>query len=238
MTTNLAIKEQLPISASTLPSLPSPQEVVETASEQSKLLMKIVEQTKCFQQIRDKKYLMVEAWEMIGAFNNCHAVTESVQPVVEDGQTIGYQAKVQLWKNGDVVGGASMPRLFTENACKGKEKDARHKAAMSAAQTFATSKAYRMNFSHVAILAGYQPTPAEEMVQGAAQDTTIIDDVDTSKHYCKAHKVNFFKRGKMKGFAHPVKDKAGEDTGYWCNEPQDEEPPLEEEQFVDDVELI
>ena len=212
MTTNLVAREQPLPATATATATPAPQEVVDTARCQSKLLMDIVEKTGCYMKLRDKKYLMVEAWECIGAFNGTHAETESLTPIIEDGQTVGYQAKVQLFKNGAVVGGASMPCFFTENACKGKEKDShgKHKAAMSAAQTFATSKAYRMNFSYVAILAGYQPTPAEEM-----SAETVIDNVDDGSHYCRTHKVNFFKRGKMRSYAHQI-----EDTGKWCNEPE------------------
>ena len=194
----------------------SPAEVVENSTTQAKLLMDIVEKTGCYQQIRDKKYLQVEAWETIGAFNRTHAETEYMKPITKDGETIGYEAKVQLWRDGIVIGGAIMPCFFTENACKGKEGDAKHKASMSAAQTFATSKAYRMNFSYVAILAGYSATPAEEMT---GEDSTTPDHTQHS-HYCKEHKVNYFKSGKMRGYAHKI-----EGTDEWCNEP---EPPKAE----------
>lgn len=185
----------------------SPSEVVETATVQAKLLMNIVEQTKCYQEISGKRYLQVEAWETIGAFNRTHAETENIAPIVKDDKTIGYQARVQLWKDGIVVGGAIMPCYFTENCCKGKEGDAKHKACMSAAQTFATSKAYRMNFSYVAILAGFQPLPAEE----------ITDDMkpDKNQHWCKDHDIAFFKRGKMKSYAHPIE---GTEPVEWCHE--------------------
>ena len=186
----------------------SPAEVVTNATEQSKLLMSIVEQTGCYQNISGKKYLQVEAWETIGAFNQVHAETKAIVPITRDGEIVGYQADVQLIKHGMSVGGASMPCFFTENACKGKEGDAKHKACMSAAQTFATSKAYRMNYSYVAILAGFQPTPAEEM--GA---TTEGDTPNKNEHWCEEHQVNFFKKGKMKGFAHKI-----EGTDKWCNE--------------------
>jgi len=39
-------------------------------------------------------------------------------------------------------------------------------------------------------------------------------------HFCGAHQQPFFKKGKMKGYAHPLKDESGEDTGEWCNEPE------------------
>jgi len=187
----------------------SPAEVVTLATEQSRLLMDIVEKTKCYQNISGKKYLQVEAWETIGAFNQTHAETESITPIIKEDKTIGYQARVQLWKNGIVVGGAIMPCYFTENCCKGKDGDAKHKACMSAAQTFATSKAYRMNFSYVAILAGFQPLPAEEVTEDMKQP------VDMSVHYCKEHETKFFKTGRMRSFAHPIE---GTDPTQWCHE--------------------
>ena len=197
----------------------TPNEVVENATIQAKLLMNIVKQTKCYQEISGKKYLQVEAWETIGAFNRTHAETKEITPISREDEIIGYAAHVQLWKDGIVVGGAIMPCYFTENCCKGKTGEAKHKACMSAAQTFATSKAYRMNFSYVAILAGFQPTPAEEITEDFATDQT--------EHYCPIHETPFFKKGNMKGYAHPIKDEAGEDTGEWCNEPK-EDPGAQE----------
>jgi hypothetical protein len=198
----------------------TPAEVVEGATTQAKLLMSIVEQTKCYQNIGGKKYLQVEAWETIGAFNNVHAEADWVHPLMgsvydedhhedENRDTvIGYEAKVNLVRRGDVVGAAIMPCYFTENACKGKKGDAMHKAAMSAAQTFAESKAYRMNYSYVAILAGYQPTPAEEITGDEPHGDVPVE------HFCAVHKTAWFKKGNMKGYAHPI---AG--TKEWCNEP-------------------
>ncbi|MDD5338211.1 MAG: hypothetical protein PHG35_02200 [Dehalococcoidales bacterium] len=141
----------------------TPDEVVQNATAQAKLLMDIVEKTKCYQSISGKKYLQVEAWETIGAFNRTHAETESITPIMRGEEIVGYQAHVKLWKGGISDGGAFMPCYFTENCCKGKAGDAKHKACMSAAQTFATSKAFRLSYSFVAILAGFQPTPAEEL---------------------------------------------------------------------------
>jgi len=192
----------------------TPAEVVENSTVQAKLLMDIVEKTKCYQEISGAKYLQVEAWETIGAFNRTHAETETITPISRENETIGYQARVQLWKDGVVVGGAVMPCYFTESCCKGKEGDAKHKACMSAAQTFATSKAYRMNFSYVAILAGYQPMPAEEITEDMAQPAKA----DKTTHYCQLHKTVFFMKGKMKSFAHPIKDAEGKAIGQWCHE--------------------
>lgn len=44
-------------------------------------------------------------------------------------------------------------------------------------------------------------------------------------HWCPIHNTDFFKRGAMKGYAHPL------DAGGWCNEedmkPETDEPPLD-----------
>ncbi len=45
-------------------------------------------------------------------------------------------------------------------------------------------------------------------------------------HYCVTHKTPFFKSGKMRGYAHPIKDGAGETIG-WCNEDAEEVAKLE-----------
>ena len=58
----------------------------------------------------------------------------------------------------------------------------------------------------IADLVGGGEVSAEE-VSGSRQP-------DQSAHYCEKHKANWFKRGKMPSFAHPV------DGGGWCNEPK------------------
>ncbi len=46
-------------------------------------------------------------------------------------------------------------------------------------------------------------------------------------NFCQEHQQAWFKKGKMKNFAHPIKDENGEDTGKWCNKPKDESPKPE-----------
>lgn len=45
-------------------------------------------------------------------------------------------------------------------------------------------------------------------------------------HYCVTHKTAWFKKGKMKGYAHPIVNDEGEPTGQWCNEPEEETLPV------------
>ena len=55
-----------------------------------------------------------------------------------------------------------------------------------------------------------------------------------AEHWCKEHKQPFFKRGKMKNFAHPITGDDGEPTGEWCNEPKATTPPSEDEMTKED----
>lgn len=68
--------------------------------------------------------------------------------------------------------------------------------------------------------------PAEEMTEGtissAVQERRTVDK---SEHYCELHGVNYFLKGKMKAWAHPVKDENGKDTGEWCHEHKEEPRP-------------
>jgi hypothetical protein len=154
------------------PSELSPAEIIAHHSEQAEALMQVVEDRKVYATIEGKKYLQAEAWEIIGAFNHIRAETEWVRPEPHperEGEIVGYEAKVRLVDivTGDTRGSAIMSCGFDEYPCRGKEGSGRNKAAKSAAQTWALSKAYRQNYSWVAVLAGFDPTPADEMAQGA-----------------------------------------------------------------------
>jgi len=69
----------------------------------------------------------------------------------------------------------------------------------------------------------------------------IKERVEDKGHWCAEHKTPFFKKGKMKNYAHPIKDEKGKDTGEWCNESQEEsaqspkpEPMLGKLGFIDE----
>jgi hypothetical protein len=159
-----ASTDLIPIDSTAL-AMPKPKEVVALAKEQADSLMDIVEKQKLYIDIQGKKYLRVEAWETIGAFNLCGADPEWVEPMIIDGEMVGYRAKIRLVddRTGLVVGGAISACGLDEFVARGKSGIAKHNAVMSMAQTRATSKAYRQKYAWVAVLAGYQPTPAEEM---------------------------------------------------------------------------
>jgi len=198
----------------------SPKDVVKRATEQANALMDIVKQQKLYVEIEGRHYLYVEGWEVIGAFNSVSAHTDWVEPVLDsNGEIIAYEAQVTLYRAGIAVGSAIMACGLDEFPCRGKEGEAKCKAAKSAAQTWATSKAYRMNYSWVAKLAGFEPTPAEEMI---AEERSKEQTKTPGEHYCEEHQTKWFKKGKMKWYAHPYKDESG--NQQWCYEVK--KPPI------------
>ena len=147
------------------PAIADPQSVVLAAKAQAEAVMDVVESKKLYQPIRDKKFLQVEAWELIGAFNGTVARIESVERVEIEGVT-GYKAvAVLIDREGREVGRA-------EALCMRDEPNWRSKPEfqlMSMAQTRAVSKVHRLRYSYIAVLAGYEPTPAEEVEELQAQ---------------------------------------------------------------------
>jgi hypothetical protein len=200
-----------------------PEEVVVRATAWANSLMDLVRSKGMVSNIQGKEYLQVEGWQVIGAFAGVHAMTDWVRPFDVDGETVGYEAKVLLMRGNEQVSSGIMTCGFAEFPCRGREGMAKVKACMSAAQTWAESKAYRMKFAFVAKLAGFEPTPADEMhetppaPQGSASaaptpqhdESTAVDDNQCPIHAGK----DWFKTPKMRGYAHP-----GAEGESWCNQ--------------------
>jgi hypothetical protein len=135
---------------------------------------------------------------------------------------VGYEAKVLLMRGNEQVSSGIMTCGFQEFPCRGREGMAKVKAAMSAAQTWAESKAYRMKFAFVAKLAGFEPTPADEMhetppaPQGSASAAPTAqrdESTATGENQCPIHSgKDWFKTPNMRTHAHP-----GAEGESWCN---------------------
>ena len=198
-----------------------PKEVIVQAKEWATELMQIVEERKLYQVIGQKRHIYAEGWQIVTTFDRAHAVPDRVTPMHDAaGEVNGYEAKVNLMKDGQVVGAGIMSCGFDEYPCKGKSGTAKHRAAMSAAETWATAKAARLNYSWVVELAGFSPTPAEEMrdergetEQGQAAPSQQQNGQHAWMVQCPEHKVNWFKTANMPSHAH----KPTEDGGKWCN---------------------
>lgn len=168
----LAPVEPMPVGLSIAES---PSEVVDREAEQARVLMDIVEQQRLYVDIRGKKYLTAEAWSTIGSFNGISPETEWVRPFRNDDEKIvGYEAKVNLVHvpTGRIRASGVMVCGFDDFSGRGKSGTAQVRSVQSTAQTWAMAKAYRQGYSRIAVLAGYSPTPAEEMRDALTVTTT------------------------------------------------------------------
>ena len=184
------------------------QSIIDEYAGWATILMRVVESKHLYAIIGTKKYLEFDAWQLIGTFDHAYADTKDVESIREGGQIIGYICRAKIIKDGAVKGAATQMCGLDSYPCRGKEGSAQHNAAISAAQTWAASKAFRMIYSAVAVLGGYAAATADEMRYVEA------DAPNKTEHWCETHQTNWFKRGKMRNYAHPV-----EGSGEWCNEP-------------------
>ena len=170
----------------------NPEDRMEQAQEWATSLMARVDNTMdkmgkpvYYSNLGGNKYLRVDAWEMIGKFDGVSAETEWEKELFDaEGNIRGYRVKVKLVNKetgGAVGGGAVMQCLMDSNVTKGQyTQDGKESAALSMAQTRATSKAFRLNYSFVAILGGYESLPAEELTDEMIQKGKIINQQVTS----------------------------------------------------------
>lgn len=142
-----------------LPSEQTAGQIVAEGHERAKQLMDLVTQNQWAKNIQGKNYLQVEAWQTLGRFYGYTAITRETQYVEYDGVK-GFDARVEVIdKDGKVVGGAEASCMMDEQNWRGKPLF----SVKSMAQTRALGKAYRQILSFVAVMGGYEPTPAEEM---------------------------------------------------------------------------
>lgn len=139
----------------------TPDEIILDASEAARTLKKLIDSNTQKPLVFNKKqYLEYPHWQTIGKFFHTAAATGDAE-FVEVGGVKGFKASGRVIdeKTGLVVGGA-------EAFCLVDEPNWKHKPLFqlaSMAQTRAACKALSNKYRYVAILAGYEPTPAEEV---------------------------------------------------------------------------
>ena len=147
----------------------SAKDVVDAGREYAAALMDVVknqQKKKLVHRIGNYRYLAAEAWLMIARFNGTVPMIQETVPVEDEGKVIGYKARAVIRRLADGVDVSAAESMcgLTEHVTKGqKDEGSRRNAAMSMAQTRASAKACRIAYAHIVVLAGYEPTPAEEM---------------------------------------------------------------------------
>lgn len=148
-----------------------PDEVVLKATAIAKSLARIVRDPKLdmVTNINGREHVRVEGWTLLGSMMPVavHGIIEWTRPLERDGTVIGWEARAEARTiTGDVVGAAEAECLRLEKQWTNRDDY----ALRSMAQTRALSKALRMPLGFVMKLAGFDPTPAEEMVGAARQE--------------------------------------------------------------------
>jgi hypothetical protein len=138
-----------------------PEQRLEAARRIANALAPIIERQGLYVTISGKRYVLHEGWTTLGAMVGLFAYVTETRPTPERD---GWEARVEIRRlDGTVLSAA-------EAECRRDEphwQDRPSYALRSMAQTRASAKAHRLLLGWVMTLAGYEPTPAEEMTAEA-----------------------------------------------------------------------
>lgn len=151
-----------------------PESVIARGTKIANALMDIVKKKNLYKNFNGKDYLLFEAWLIILAFEQINIVEESV--VEKNGS---YEATVRLERDGNVIGRGSALCGADEKNWKNRDNFSRRSMSV----TRAAAKACRLKYGWIASLAGYCPTPSEEMEgESAAQGSGEIQRANSRSH--------------------------------------------------------
>ena len=87
----------------------APEAVIERATGISKALANVIEDRKLYKQIGQKRHVLVEGWNTLGAMVGISPKEREVHKHIEESGVIEYEAYIDLVRNDDgkVIGGAS-----------------------------------------------------------------------------------------------------------------------------------
>jgi hypothetical protein len=175
-----------------------PEVVLAEAQKAAKALADVVSRKKKPVIMNGEQYLEFEDWQTVGRFYGVTAKVTSTA-FIEYGSVQGFEARaVAVRADGVEISGAESMCLNDEPNWKGKPLF----QLRSMAQTRACAKALRNVLAWVVVLAGYKPTPAEEM-QGVFNSKPPIQEpgkkMDPAK-ISEAQKKRFYAIAKGTGF--------------------------------------
>jgi hypothetical protein len=164
--------EPQPVAVRTLFRSEDPAETLAHATETANLLAEVVRKQGLVVRIQQSEHPKIEAWTLLGSMLGVFPVCIWTKPLTVDGKPNGWEARVEArTRDGAIVGAAEAQCTRDENQWSwepkgrdGRKLPARDDYALrSMAQTRATSKALRLPLGFIMQIAGFNPTPAEEM---------------------------------------------------------------------------
>lgn len=153
----ITTSDQQLASPATIPAS-TPEEVVERAVRLANVLTPIIKSKKLSKKIGERDHVYAEAWAALLGLMNVDPVPAWCRKLDRDGETI-YEARMELYKGGQLIGAGEAIASSKEGAQWARSEH----GIKSMAQTRALGKAARLKFAWIMVLAGYAPTPAEEM---------------------------------------------------------------------------
>ncbi len=144
-----------------------PADVTAKASAVADQLRDVISKQGLCVKIKGREHVLCEGWTTAAALMGIGSRERDVV-LREDGTYVAYVELIR-WSDGIVVGGASAECGPTEGRWARAEAFQRRSMAI----TRATAKACRLSFSWIVSLAGYNPTPAEEM-EGVEPDQASV----------------------------------------------------------------
>ena len=143
--------------------------------------------------IQGKPYPTVQWWTTIGASLGMFPREVRSEKKTDDDGKMAYEAYVEVFRDDHLITSASAICSRSEHLWANRDEY----AIKSMATTRATAKAFRLGLSYLAVLAGLQPTPAEEMM-GVAES----DAARSEWGVCATHGTPYFKSANMSSPAH------------------------------------
>lgn len=148
------------------------------AVQMAMLLKNIVIQQNLHSVIKGKNYAQVEAWQLAGFLTGMTVMIEDEPRNLSTNNETKYFASAKIYRNGKVEGVGYALCSSKEATKKGFDEY----AILSMAQTRAIGKAYRNKIGFIMKLAGFQPTPTEEMIKvGDAMPESVNMPVQNEK---------------------------------------------------------
>jgi len=173
-----------------------------------------------------KPYPKVEWWTTVGMSLQLFPVEVSSERF-EFGNGFGYEAKIEVRRGDQVVTAASAICTSDEKAWGYRDQY----AVKSMATTRATSKAFRIGFSSIAVAAGLQPTPSDEvppegfeLQESKTSRTSPIRQsvagapVDEGHGICDQHQAAFGRTPNQISKNLPVSHRLPDNR--WCHKPR------------------
>jgi hypothetical protein len=152
--------ELVPLEVSRLPIsfVDDPEEFLEEATAQAKVLKNFLIKSKSVIKIGPSEHVKVGGWQFLAQLAGLSVGTSAEPITLDDGDT-GWKARAILYRGGQQVGDADALCLRSERNWKNSDTY----AICSMAQTRAISKAIKGVLGFVVVMAGYSDTPADEM---------------------------------------------------------------------------